>query len=127
MQKLDAVVIGAGCIGLALTRELAKRGAQVACLEQASRWGEGITSRNSEVIHAGLYYGDGLPRKRRTSARGRGPPAMDWQVCECGAAFSPFRAHSPPARSKTRRRRARTASANRGGPRPGDSRGDILL
>ena len=71
MQKLDAVVIGAGCIGLALTRELAKRGAQVACLEQASRWGEGITSRNSEVIHAGLYYGDGLPRKRRACVRGR--------------------------------------------------------
>ena len=51
--------------------EVAKRGAQVACLEQASRWGEGITSRNSEVIHAGLYYGDGLPRKRRARVRGR--------------------------------------------------------
>ena len=71
MQRFDAVIIGAGCIGLALTRELAKRGAQVACLEQASRWGEGITSRNSEVIHAGLYYGDGLPRKRRACVRGR--------------------------------------------------------
>ena len=71
MQRFDAVVIGAGCIGLALTRALAKRGAQVACLEQASRWGEGITSRNSEVIHAGLYYGDGLPRKRRACVRGR--------------------------------------------------------
>ena len=71
MQRFDAVIIGAGCIGLALTRALAKRGAQVACLEQASRWGEGITSRNSEVIHAGLYYGDGLPRKRRACVRGR--------------------------------------------------------
>ena len=40
-----------------------------------------------------------------------GPPAMDRQACECGAAFSPFRAHSPPARSKTRRRRAGTQRA----------------
>ena len=71
MQKLDAVVIGAGCVGLALTRELAKRGARVACLEQASRWGEGITSRNSEVVHAGIYYGDALPRKLRACVRGR--------------------------------------------------------
>ena len=39
------------------------------------------------------------------------PPAMDRRICECGAAFSPFRAHSPPARSKTRRRRARTQRA----------------
>ena len=57
--RLDAVVVGAGCVGLAVTRELALRGAGVACLERGPRHGEGITSRNSEVVHAESALPDG--------------------------------------------------------------------
>lgn len=54
--EIDTVVIGAGVVGLAVARELAQAGQQVIVLEQAGHFGEGISSRNSEVIHAGLYY-----------------------------------------------------------------------
>lgn len=54
--SVDAVVIGAGVIGLACARELAAAGQSVIVLEQGAHWGEGTSSRNSEVIHAGLYY-----------------------------------------------------------------------
>ncbi|MFL1406068.1 NAD(P)/FAD-dependent oxidoreductase [Marinobacter sp. M1N3S26] len=54
--EIDTVVIGAGVVGLAVARELAQAGQQVIVLERAGHFGEGISSRNSEVIHAGLYY-----------------------------------------------------------------------
>ncbi|MBM4344640.1 MAG: NAD(P)/FAD-dependent oxidoreductase [Deltaproteobacteria bacterium] len=53
---VDVIVIGAGVVGLAVTEALAARGATVTTLEAADRIGEGISSRNSEVIHAGIYY-----------------------------------------------------------------------
>lgn len=53
---LDAVVIGAGAVGLACAAALARRGRSVAVLEAADAIGTGTSSRNSEVIHAGLYY-----------------------------------------------------------------------
>lgn len=56
MQRIDYVVIGAGIIGLAIARELALKGLDVVVLESANNFGEGISSRNSEVVHAGLYY-----------------------------------------------------------------------
>jgi len=52
----DAIVIGAGVVGLAIARALANSGKEVIILEKNSRFGEGISSRNSEVIHAGIYY-----------------------------------------------------------------------
>lgn len=52
----DAIVIGAGVIGLAIARNLAMAGHQVLVLEKAPRAGTETSSRNSEVIHAGLYY-----------------------------------------------------------------------
>lgn len=55
---VDTVVIGAGVIGLATARALALQGQQVLVLERAGHFGEGISSRNSEVIHAGIYYPD---------------------------------------------------------------------
>jgi len=56
MEKLDCVVIGAGVIGLAVARALALAGRQVVVLEAESAIGTGTSSRNSEVIHAGIYY-----------------------------------------------------------------------
>lgn len=56
-EKVDAVVIGAGVVGIAIARELAmNRGREVIVLESASTFGTGTSSRNSEVIHAGIYY-----------------------------------------------------------------------
>lgn len=54
--QMDAVVIGAGVVGLAIAREMALRGRDVLVVEQGASIGEGISSRNSEVIHAGIYY-----------------------------------------------------------------------
>jgi L-2-hydroxyglutarate oxidase LhgO len=56
MERVDAVVIGAGVVGLALARHLAMLGREVVLLEAEDRIGTGISSRNSEVIHAGIYY-----------------------------------------------------------------------
>ncbi|MCB2004057.1 MAG: NAD(P)/FAD-dependent oxidoreductase [Burkholderiaceae bacterium] len=56
MDTVEAVVIGAGVVGLAVARALALQGREVLVLEQASAIGTGTSSRNSEVIHAGIYY-----------------------------------------------------------------------
>lgn len=61
---LDCVVIGAGVVGLAVARALALRGREVMVLEAASAIGTGISSRNSEVIHAGIYYPPGSLKAR---------------------------------------------------------------
>ena len=64
MDRIDAVVIGAGVVGLAVARELAARGHETLILEAADRIGEGASSRNSEVIHGGLYYPPGSLKAR---------------------------------------------------------------
>ncbi len=56
MEKVDVTVIGAGVVGLAIARSLAQHFKDVLILEQEGRIGAGISSRNSEVIHAGIYY-----------------------------------------------------------------------
>lgn len=56
MEEVAACVIGAGVIGLATARALSMSGMDVLVLEQGPRIGEGVSSRNSEVIHAGIYY-----------------------------------------------------------------------
>ncbi len=55
MERVDAIIIGAGAIGLAVGRALAQRGLEAVVLEAEAQIGTGISSRNSEVIHAGLY------------------------------------------------------------------------
>jgi L-2-hydroxyglutarate oxidase LhgO len=65
----DVVVIGAGVIGLACARELAARGRDVLLIERHERFGVETSSRNSEVIHAGIYYAPGS-LKARLCARG---------------------------------------------------------
>jgi L-2-hydroxyglutarate oxidase LhgO len=59
MDDVDCVVIGAGVVGLAVARALALQGREVMVLEAASAIGTGTSSRNSEVIHAGIYYPQG--------------------------------------------------------------------
>ncbi|RAU23480.1 FAD-dependent oxidoreductase [Paramagnetospirillum kuznetsovii] len=55
-ERVDSVVIGAGVVGLAVARQLALAGREVLVLEAEGAIGSGISSRNSEVIHAGMYY-----------------------------------------------------------------------
>lgn len=55
-ESIDCAVIGAGVVGLAVARALALAGREVVVLEAAGAIGTGISSRNSEVIHAGIYY-----------------------------------------------------------------------
>ncbi|MEO7641561.1 MAG: NAD(P)/FAD-dependent oxidoreductase [Ramlibacter sp.] len=56
MEQVDAIVIGAGAVGLAVGRALAQAGRETLVLEAQTAIGQGVSSRNSEVIHAGLYY-----------------------------------------------------------------------
>jgi len=78
MDQVDIAVIGAGVVGLAIARELALRGREVVIIEAANAIGTGISSRNSEVIHAGLYYpSDSL--KARMCVRGK---AWLYDYCE---------------------------------------------
>ena len=59
MDSVDVVVIGAGVVGLACAKQLAEAGREVILLEAETAFGTGISARNSEVIHAGLYYAPG--------------------------------------------------------------------
>ena len=56
MEKIECVIVGAGVVGLAIARRLAQAGLDVIILEAAGDIGTGTSSRNSEVIHAGIYY-----------------------------------------------------------------------
>jgi L-2-hydroxyglutarate oxidase LhgO len=64
MERVDCVVIGAGVVGLAVARALALQGREVMVLEAAEGIGTGTSSRNSEVIHAGIYYAQGSLKAR---------------------------------------------------------------
>lgn len=64
MEKIDCAVIGAGVVGLAIARELALQGREVWLLEAEGAIGTGTSSRNSEVIHAGIYYPQGSLKAR---------------------------------------------------------------
>ena len=64
MERVEAIVIGAGVVGLAAARRLARAGREVIVLEAADAFGTGISSRNSEVIHAGIYYPKGSLKAR---------------------------------------------------------------
>src|SRR5512145_3357671 len=64
MESVDAIVIGAGVVGLAVARELARDGREVVILEAEDAIGTHTSSRNSEVIHAGIYYPHGSLKAR---------------------------------------------------------------
>jgi L-2-hydroxyglutarate oxidase LhgO len=58
-DRVDTIIIGAGVVGLAIARGLALAGRETVVLEAENAIGTGISARNSEVIHAGLYYPEG--------------------------------------------------------------------
>ena len=70
VEDVDCVVAGAGVVGLAVARALALQGREVLVLEAADAIGTGTSSRNSEVIHAGIYYPQGS-LKARLCVQGR--------------------------------------------------------
>ena len=77
MDGVDVLVVGAGVVGLAVARALALAGHEVIVAEREARHGAGISSRNSEVVHAGLYYEPGS-LKARLCVRGR---ALLYALC----------------------------------------------
>ncbi|WP_374668359.1 NAD(P)/FAD-dependent oxidoreductase [Ramlibacter sp.] len=77
MDRVDALVIGAGVVGLATARALAQAGRETLVAEAESAIGQGVSSRNSEVIHAGLYYTPGS-LKARLCVRGK---ALLYALC----------------------------------------------
>lgn len=76
-ENVDTVVIGAGVVGLAVGRALALDGRDVVVVEKNARIGEETSARNSEVIHAGIYYPTGS-LKARLCVRGK---AMLYAYC----------------------------------------------
>ena len=70
MERVDCVVIGAGVVGLAVARQLAMSGREMLILEATGMVGSETSSRNSEVIHAGIYYPIGS-LKARTCVAGK--------------------------------------------------------
>jgi L-2-hydroxyglutarate oxidase LhgO len=64
VERVDALVVGAGVVGLAVARALALAGREVMVLEGEGAIGTGTSSRNSEVIHAGIYYPAGSLKAR---------------------------------------------------------------
>src|SRR6185312_16084361 len=63
-DEIDCVVIGAGVVGLAIARALAMGGRETLILEREHQFGSGVSARNSEVIHAGIYYPHGSLKAR---------------------------------------------------------------
>lgn len=70
MDRVAAVVVGAGVVGLAVGRALAQAGHETIVVEAQPAIGQGVSSRNSEVIHAGLYYAPGS-LKAKLCVRGK--------------------------------------------------------
>ena len=77
MHAVECLVIGAGVVGLAVARALARAGREVVVVEAEDAIGTGVSSRNSEVIHAGIYYPTGLA-KTRLCVKGR---SMLYRFC----------------------------------------------
>jgi len=77
MDQVDAIVIGAGAVGLAVARALARSGRETVVAEAQTAIGQGVSSRNSEVIHAGLYYPTGS-LKAQLCVRGK---EMLYELC----------------------------------------------
>ena len=90
MDRIECVVVGAGVVGLAVARKLAREGLEVVVVEAAGDIGTGTSSRNSEVIHAGIYYPAGSLMARPGTGSGRrpvlegGPDSPTLSICGTG-------------------------------------------
>ena len=71
MSSSDVAVVGAGILGLAVGRELSRRGHSVTVLERNAEVGTEQTGRNSGVVHAGIYYAPGSLKARLCVAGAR--------------------------------------------------------
>jgi len=78
MEHVDCIVIGAGVVGLSIARALALKGKEVFILDKEASFGMETSSRNSEVIHAGIYYPQGS-LKAKFCVKGR---EMLYQYCQ---------------------------------------------
>ena len=137
MDRVECVVVGAGVVGLAIARRLAQAGLEVVVLEAAEGIGTVTSSRNSEVIHAGIYYPAGKPdgadvRRRQARAvrllpRSRHPASQLRQADRCdnairdgkaaidqGACRSQWRARHGSAERRGRARAGAGAELRRG-------------
>jgi L-2-hydroxyglutarate oxidase LhgO len=112
VERVDCAVIGAGVVGLAVARELALAGREVIVLEKADAIGTETSSRNSEVIHAGIYYAPGS-LKARLCVEGK---QLLYRYCvERGIAHArlgKLLVATSPAEIPTLETYARTAAAN---------------
>jgi L-2-hydroxyglutarate oxidase LhgO len=77
MGQIDVLIIGGSMIGLAIARALARGGRDVVILESEAQFGSFTSSRNSEAIHAGIYYPHGS-LKARSCVTGR---ALHYAFC----------------------------------------------
>src|SRR5688572_33146083 len=77
-ESADCVVVGAGVVGLAVARALAMAGREVIVLEAHETIGTETSSRNSEIVHAGIYYPKGS-NMARLCGQGR---RMLYQYCD---------------------------------------------
>ena len=78
MEKVDIAIIGAGVIGLAIAERLSKFNKDIFVIEKENSFGQGISSRNSEVVHAGIYYPT-ESLKAKTCVEGR---RMLYEICQ---------------------------------------------
>jgi len=78
MDTIDTLIVGAGVIGLACADALARAGHEVVVVESEAAYGSGISARNSEVVHSGVYYAPGS-HKARLCVQGR---RLLYEFCE---------------------------------------------
>ncbi|MGQ9679702.1 MAG: NAD(P)/FAD-dependent oxidoreductase [Candidatus Bathyarchaeia archaeon] len=78
MDRVDAIIVGAGAVGLAIGSEIARKDLDLFIIEKAKTYGQGTSSRSSEVIHAGIYYPKGS-LKARLCVEGS---SMLYKICE---------------------------------------------
>ena len=84
MEKVNVVIVGAGVVGLAIASEIARKNRDIYILEKEKSYGQAASSRNSEVVHAGIYYPKGS-LKAELCVRGN---ALIYRICEKGIAHS---------------------------------------
>ena len=77
MESVDITIIGAGVVGLAIAAELSGKGREIIVVERHDSFGREASSRNSEVVHAGIYYAKDL-LKTRLCTEGR---RMLYELC----------------------------------------------